>query len=147
MRTILQRVSHGSVSVDGQRVAEIGPGLVILVGVGKGDGDRQEQADWLAEKIANLRIFEDDAGKMNRSVLETGGSALVVSQFTLYANTEKGRRPSFIDAALPDQAEPLIAYFAKRLQFYGVPVQTGVFRAEMLVEIHNDGPVTIVLER
>ncbi|OGO44817.1 MAG: D-tyrosyl-tRNA(Tyr) deacylase [Chloroflexi bacterium RBG_16_63_12] len=145
MRTVIQRVSHGSVSVDGKRVSEIGPGLVILVGVGKGDGEAQ--ADWLAEKIANLRIFEDEAGKMNRSVLEAGGSALVVSQFTLYANTEKGRRPSFIEAALPEEAEPLVAYFAKRLQFHGVPVQTGIFRADMLVEIHNDGPVTILLER
>jgi D-tyrosyl-tRNA(Tyr) deacylase len=145
MRTVLQRVSRGSVTVNSQRVSEIGPGLVILVGVGKGDGEAQ--ADWLAEKIVNLRIFEDEAGKMNRSVLETGGSALVVSQFTLYANTEKGRRPSFIEAALPEEAEPLITYFAKRLQFYGVPVQTGVFRADMLVEIHNDGPVTIMLER
>jgi D-tyrosyl-tRNA(Tyr) deacylase len=131
--------------VGGERVAEIGHGLVILVGVGK--GDTEAQADWLAEKIANLRIFEDEAGKMNRSVLEAGGSALVVSQFTLYADTQKGRRPSFIDAALPNQAEPLVAYFGRRLVFHGVPVQTGVFRANMLVEIHNDGPVTIVLER
>jgi D-tyrosyl-tRNA(Tyr) deacylase len=145
MKTVIQRVSRGSVTVDGNRVSEIGPGLVILVGVGKGDGEAQ--ADWLAEKIANLRIFEDEAGKMNRSVLEAGGSALVVSQFTLYANTEKGRRPSFIEAALPEEAEPLVAHLAKRLQFHGVPVQTGVFRANMLVEIHNDGPVTIVLER
>jgi D-aminoacyl-tRNA deacylase len=145
MRTVIQRVSRGSVTVDGKRVSEIGPGLVILVGVGKGDAEAQ--ADWLAEKIANLRIFEDEAGKMNRSVLEAGGSALVVSQFTLYANTEKGRRPSFIEAALPEEAEPLVAHFGKRLQFYGVPVQTGIFRAVMLVEIHNDGPVTIVLER
>jgi D-tyrosyl-tRNA(Tyr) deacylase len=118
---------------------------MILVGVGKGDGEAQ--ADWLAEKTANLRIFEDEAGKMNRSVLEAGGSALVVSQFTLCANTEKGRRPSFIEAALPEQAEPLVAHFARRLQFYGVPVQTGIFRADMLVEIHNDGPVTILLNR
>ena len=145
MRTLIQRVTHGSVSVDGKRISEIGPGLVILVGVGKGDAEAQ--ADWLAEKIANLRIFEDEAGKMNRSVIEAGGSALVVSQFTLYANTEKGRRPSFIEAALPEEAEPLVAFFAKRLQFHGVPVQTGIFRAVMLVEIHNDGPVTIILER
>jgi len=145
MRAVVQRVSRGSVTVGGQRVAEIGSGLVILVGVGHTDSE--EQADWLAEKIANLRIFEDEAGKMNRSVLETSGSVIVASQFTLYANTEKGRRPSFIDAAPPDKAEPLITYFGKRLQFHGVPVQTGVFRAEMLVEIHNDGPVTILLER
>jgi len=145
VRTVIQRVARGSVTVEGKGVGEIGPGLVVLVGAGKGDSETK--ADWLAEKIANLRIFEDDAGKMNRSLLETGGSALVVSQFTLYANAEKGRRPSFIDAALPDEAEPLITYFAKRLQFYGVAVQTGLFRAHMQVEIHNDGPVTIVLER
>jgi D-tyrosyl-tRNA(Tyr) deacylase len=146
MRAVVQRVKRGAVTVGGERVAEIGPGLVVLVGVGK--GDTEAQADWLAEKIANLRIFEDDAGKMNRSLLELqGGSALVVSQFTLYADSQKGRRPSFIDAALPDQAEPLVAYFGRRLVFHGVPVQTGVFRANMLVEIHNDGPVTILLER
>jgi len=145
MRTVIQRVTRGAVSTEGRLVSEIGRGLVILAGVGK--ADEEAQADWLAEKIANLRIFEDEAGKMNRSVLDVGGSALVVSQFTLYADAQKGRRPSFIDAALPDQAEPLVAYFAKRLQFYGVPVQTGVFRAHMVVEIHNDGPVTIVLER
>ncbi|MEK7328007.1 MAG: D-aminoacyl-tRNA deacylase, partial [Chloroflexota bacterium] len=114
---------------------------------GVGRGDTQEQTDWLAEKIANLRIFEDEAGKMNRSVLEVGGSAIVVSQFTLYADAQRGRRPSFIDAAPPSEAEPLVEYFAKRLQFYGVPVQTGVFRAMMLVEILNDGPVTIILEK
>lgn len=145
MRLLVQRVTKGSVTIDEQRVSEIGAGLVILVGVGK--GDTQEQADWLAEKVANLRIFEDEAGKMNKSVLETGGSALVVSQFTLYANAEKGRRPSFIEAALPNEAEPLVTHFTKRLQFYGVPVQTGVFRADMLVEIHNNGPVTIWLEK
>jgi len=142
---VVQRVSHGSVTVEGQRVAEIGPGLVILLGVGQGDGEAQ--ADWLAEKVANLRLFEDDAGKMNRSVLEVGGSAIVVSQFTLYANTQKGRRQAFIAAAPPEVAEPLVDYFAKRLQLHGVPTQTGVFRAHMRVEIHNDGPVTIVLER
>ncbi len=145
MRLILQRVTKGSVMVEGKCVAEIGLGLVILVGVGR--NDTQAQADWLAEKAANLRIFEDEAGKMNRSVLEAGGSALVVSQFTLYANAERGRRPSFIDAAPPDEAEPLVTYFAKRLQFYGAPTQTGVFRAHMLVEIHNAGPVTICLEK
>lgn len=142
---MVQRVKQGSVTVEGRRVAEIGPGLVILVGVKAGDG--AAQADWLAEKCAHLRIFEDEAGKLNRSVLETGGSALVVSQFTLYANAEKGRRPSFIEAAPPEQAEPLVARFAERLQALGVPTQTGRFRAEMLVEIHNDGPVTILLEK
>ncbi len=145
MRTVVQRVSSGSVTVHGKRVGEVGPGLVILVGVGIGDTDAQ--ADWLAEKIANLRIFEDEAGKMNRSVLEAGGGALVVSQFTLYGDAQKGRRPSFLDAALPQEAEPLVTYFARRLAFYGVPVQSGVFGAHMLVEINNDGPVTIILER
>jgi D-aminoacyl-tRNA deacylase len=141
----VQRVSSGSVTVNGQRVGEVGLGLVILVGVGKGDTDAQ--ADWLAEKIANLRIFEDEAGKMNRSVLEAGGGALVVSQFTLYGDAQKGRRPSFLDAALPQEAEPLVNYFGQRLVFYGVPVQRGMFGAHMLVEINNDGPVTIILDR
>lgn len=145
MRLLIQRVKRGSVTVAGKLISQIGPGLVILVGVGK--GDTTEQADWLAEKTANLRIFEDEAGKMNRAVLAAGGSALVVSQFTLYANTEKGRRPSFIEAALPEEAEPLITYYTKRLQFYGLAVQTGIFRADMLVEIQNDGPVTIWLEK
>lgn len=145
MRAIIQRVTRGSVTVNGQRVAEIGPGLVVLVGVGQ--TDTRAQAEWMAEKIANLRLFEDAAGKMNRSVLETGGAAIVVSQFTLYGNAEKGRRPSFIEAAAPEHAEPLVAYCAEKLKSLGVPVQTGVFRAEMLVEIHNDGPVTIVLEK
>ncbi len=126
-------------------MAEIGRGLVVLAGVGRGDGE--SQADWLAEKIANLRIFEDEAGKMNCSVLEIGGSVLVVSQFTLYADAQKGRRPAFVDAAPPTEAEPLLEYFVKRLAFYGVATQTGVFRAHMQVEIHNDGPVTILLER
>lgn len=145
MRVVVQRVKQGSVTVGGRRVAEIGPGLVILVGVKAGDS--AAQADWLAEKCAHLRIFEDEAGKLNRSLLETGGSALVVSQFTLYANAEKGRRPSFIEAAPPEQAEPLVARFAAQLRALGIPTQTGQFRAEMLVEIHNDGPVTILLEK
>jgi D-tyrosyl-tRNA(Tyr) deacylase len=144
MRTVIQRVSRGSVTVDDKVVGQVGLGLVILVGVGRADGEAQ--ADWLAEKIANLRIFEDEAGKMNHSVLEAGGGALVVSQFTLYADTQKGRRPSFIDAALPAVAEPLVTYFGQRLAFYGVPVQRGVFGAHMQVELVNDGPVTIILE-
>lgn len=145
MRILLQRVTHGAVSVNGQTVSDIGNGLVLLVGVGHGDG--QLQADWLAEKVANLRIFEDEAGKMNRSVLEVGGSALVVSQFTLYADTQKGRRPAFTEAAPPEAAEPLIDYFAGKLRALGLPTQTGVFRAHMRVEIHNDGPVTLLLEK
>jgi D-aminoacyl-tRNA deacylase len=145
MRAVVQRVSYGSVTVDGQRVAEIGAGLVVLAGVGRDDGE--PQADWLAEKIAHLRIFVDEAGKMNRSVLEIDGGVLVVSQFTLYADAQKGRRPAFIGAARPSEAEPLLDYFVKRLAFYGVRTQTGVFRAHMQVEIHNDGPVTILLEK
>ena len=145
MRLVIQRVQRGSVSVAGDQIAAVGPGLVVLAGVRA--GDTAEQADWLAEKTANLRIFEDDQGKMNRSVLERGGSVLVVSQFTLYANAEKGRRPSFIEAAPPEQAEPLVARYAERLRALGLPVQTGRFRAEMRVEILNDGPVTILLER
>ncbi|MCC7359454.1 MAG: D-tyrosyl-tRNA(Tyr) deacylase [Anaerolineales bacterium] len=145
MRLVVQRVSRASVTVARERVAEIGPGLVILVGVGPADGP--PQADWLAEKTAHLRIFEDAAGKLNRSLLEAGGSALVVSQFTLYADAQKGRRPSFIGAAPPEQAEPLVARYAEALRALGVPVQTGVFRANMQVEILNDGPVTILLER
>jgi D-aminoacyl-tRNA deacylase len=116
-----------------------------LLGVGHGDGE--PQALWLAEKIANLRIFEDEAGKMNLSVLDSGGEVIVVSQFTLYADAQKGRRPSFTDAALPDVAAPLVARFADLLRAQGLSVQTGVFGAEMLVEIFNDGPVTIWLER
>ena len=145
MRVVLQRVSHGRVTVAGRVAAEIGRGAVLLVGVGHGDGD--QQIEYLVEKIANLRIFEDEAGKMNLSLLDVGGAALVVSQFTLYADTRKGRRPSFTDAALPEAASPLVDRFAERLSRLGVPVQTGEFGAHMLVEIHNDGPVTIVLER
>jgi len=145
MRLVIQRAARGSVSVAGARVAEIGAGLVVLVGVGPNDGPAQ--ADWLAEKTAHLRIFEDEAGKLNRSVLEAGGSVLVVSQFTLYADVQKGRRPSFTGAAAPEQAEPLVAHYAQALAALGVPVQTGVFRTHMQVELVNDGPVTILLER
>ena len=144
MRVVLQRVSQGRVSVNGQTVAEIGPGLVLLVGVGPGDGETQ--ARQLAEKIANLRIFEDGAGKMNLSILDAGGAALVVSQFTLYADTRKGRRPSFTTAAAPELARPLVERFAVLLSELGVPAHTGQFGAHMLVEIANDGPVTIWLE-
>jgi len=145
MRALVQRVSYGKVLVEGQTVSEISHGLVILLGVGHGDGE--SQASWLAEKIANLRIFEDAEGKMNLSVQDVGGSALVVSQFTLYADSQKGRRPSFVDAALPDVAEPLVEKFAEMIRQQGVPAGVGIFGAHMLVEIHNDGPVTIWLER
>jgi D-tyrosyl-tRNA(Tyr) deacylase len=144
MRTVLQRVSSAAVSVEGQIVGQIGRGLVILVGVGYGDGE--EQAAWLARKISGLRIFEDQAGKFNLSLLDVEGSALVISQFTLYADTRKGRRPAFVAAATPDVAEPLITRFCALLRGYGMPVQTGVFGAHMLVEINNDGPVTVILD-
>lgn len=145
MRVVLQRVKHGRVSVKEEVLAEIGPGLVILVGIGPQDGE--EQARFLAGKIAQLRIFEDQDGKMNRSLLDIGGGAIVVSQFTLYADTRKGRRPSFTDAAPPQIAQPLVERFASFLNDMGVPTQTGQFGAHMLVEIANDGPVTIILER
>lgn len=145
MRVLLQRVSTGKVIIDNHEVAKIGPGFVLLVGIGPQDGE--EQARYLAEKIANLRIFEDDQGKMNRSIQETGGQVLVVSQFTLYADTRKGRRPSFIDAAPPELADPLVNYFAEQLQKQGIQTQQGIFGAHMQVEIINDGPVTIMLER
>jgi len=145
MRALLQRVSSGKVSVDDRTIAQIGGGLVILLGIGRGDGE--EQAAYLAEKIANLRIFEDEGGKTNLSVLDVDGDAIVVSQFTLYADTHKGRRPSFVYAADPAIAEPLVERFAELLRGHGVPTQTGQFGAHMLVEIHNDGPVTIWLEK
>lgn len=145
MRAVIQRVSHGRVSVEGQVLGEIGLGLVILLGAGHGDG--QAEVDHLADKIANLRIFADAEGKTNLSVLDVSGEALVISQFTLYADCRKGRRPSFIRAALPDVAAPLVEAFAARLRQAGIRrVETGEFGAVMLVEIHNDGPFTIVLD-
>lgn len=145
MRVVIQRVKHGRVSVDGQPVAEIGPGTIILLGIAPDDGE--EQARYLIEKIATLRIFEDEAGKMNLSLLDVGGEAIVVSQFTLYADTHKGRRPSFTSAAAPEVASPLVERFADLLRQKGVPTQLGEFGAHMLVEIANDGPVTIWMER
>jgi len=145
MRALLQRVSKASVTVDGQTISSIEKGLLILLGVGHGDG--VEQANYLAEKTANLRVFEDDQGKTNLSILDVKGEAIVVSQFTLYADTRKGRRPSFIDAALPEVAAPLVGRFVDLLRGQGVPTQAGRFGAHMEVEIHNDGPVTIWLEK
>jgi D-tyrosyl-tRNA(Tyr) deacylase len=145
MRALLQRVSKAAVTVDDKLISQIGKGLVVLLGVGHGDGD--EQVAFLVEKVANLRIFEDERGKTNLSILDVKGEALVVSQFTLYADSRKGRRPSFIDAALPEVAEPLVNLFAELLRARGIPTQTGQFGAHMLVEIHNDGPVTIWLEK
>jgi D-aminoacyl-tRNA deacylase len=145
MRALLQRVSKASVIVDEQTISTIGNGLLILLGVGHGDGE--EHAKFLADKIANLRVFEDEQGKTNLSILDVKGEAIVVSQFTLYADTRKGRRPSFTDAALPELAEPLVKRFVELLRGYGVPIQTGKFGAHMQVEIHNNGPVTIWLEK
>lgn len=145
MRALLQRVSRASVAVDDRAVGSIGRGFVILLGVTHDDGP--SQADWLANKIAGLRLFEDEAGKMNLSLADVGGQVLVVSQFTLYGDARKGRRPSFTDAARPEQAEPLVDHFAESLRGHGLTVETGVFGAMMDVEIHNDGPVTMMLER
>ena len=145
MRALIQRVKWGRVTVADHSTAEIGPGLVILLGIGPGDGD--EQVKYLVDKIANLRVFEDQDGKINRSLLDVSGEALVVSQFTLYADTRKGRRPSFTGAAPPDIAAPIIEQFAALLESKGVPTQKGEFGAHMLVEIANDGPVTIWIER
>lgn len=141
MRVLLQRVSRASVTVDGATVARIGPGMLLLVGVR--DGDDEQVAEALARKLAVLRVFPDDEGRMNRSVLDTGGEALVVSQFTLYADTRKGRRPSYVHAARPETAEPLIEYFSAQLREAGVPTQSGQFGANMQVDLVNDGPVTI----
>jgi len=145
LRLVIQRVTQAGVSVDGKIVGQCGHGLCILVGVRSGDGEAE--AKWLASKAAGLRIFEDDQGKMNLSVLDIEGNALVISQFTLYGDTRKGRRPSFVHAAQPDIAEPLVTKFVEFLRAAGVPVETGVFGAMMLVEIHNDGPVTIIVEK
>ena len=145
MKVLIQRVSQGSVTVDGEVVGEIGPGFVLLVGVTHDDGE--EEAAWLARKVAGIRLFEDDAGKMNLALSDVGGQVLVVSQFTLYGDASKGRRPSIIDAARPEQAEPLVDYFCERLREHGLQVETGVFGASMQVQIHNDGPVTLMLER
>ncbi|MEA4931104.1 MAG: D-aminoacyl-tRNA deacylase [Anaerolineaceae bacterium] len=144
MRAILQRVTGGSVTVAGEKVAQINFGYVILLGIGP--EDTPEIARELAEKAAYLRVFEDDAGKMNRSLLDVNGEAIVVSQFTLYADTSRGRRPSFINAAKPELAEPLVEVFIARLREFGISTQQGVFGAHMVVDIRNDGPVTILLE-
>ncbi len=145
MRALLQRVSQASVTVDGRVVGQIGPGFVVLLGVTHADGITQ--ADWLANKIAGLRVFEDADGKMNAALADVDGALLVVSQFTLYGDARKGRRPSFTLAARPEQAEPLVDHFVQNLRSRGFTVATGVFGANMDVKIHNDGPVTLMLER
>ena len=144
MRAVIQRVSRAAVEVEKRVVGSTGPGLMILLGVGRGDG--QEQATWLAKKIAGLRIFEDDQQKMNLSVVDVKGTALVVSQFTLYGNCKKGRRPSFVDAAPPDEADHLYQLFCRELRGEGCPVQTGQFQTTMSVSLVNEGPVTLVLD-
>lgn len=145
MRAVVQRVTQASVTVDAQVVGAIDGGLLVLLGVGA--GDTAQEAQWLAHKVANLRIFSDAEGKMNRSVQDTGGAVLVVSQFTLYGDTRRGFRPSFVHAALPEIAEPLVEAFIAGVRAEGVPVATGVFRADMQVALVNDGPVTILLEK
>jgi D-tyrosyl-tRNA(Tyr) deacylase len=145
MRVVLQRVSRAKVTVDGRMAGEIGRGLLLLTGFT--DGDTEDALAWMADKVVGLRIFPDDEGKMNRSVEEIGGGLLVVSQFTLYGDTRKGRRPSFIDAARPEVAIPLYERFLQMLRATGRPVQTGEFGAMMDVELVNDGPVTLILER
>ena len=144
MRAILQRVSEAGVQVDGETVGEIGQGLLVLLGVAK--SDTAEQARWLADKIVSLRIFNDDEGKMNRDVAEVGGGILVVSQFTLYGDCSKGRRPSFIDAAPPETAIPLYEAFINAVKAHGIPTATGRFGAMMQVSLINDGPVTLILD-
>jgi len=144
MRTVIQRVRQASVSVEGETVGAISTGLMILIGVTH--TDTEDDARWLAQKIATLRIFEDDAGKFNLSVIDIHASALVVSQFTLYADARRGRRPDFIDAARPEIAEPLVNRFVELLREQGLRVETGKFQARMLVQISNDGPVTLVLD-
>jgi D-aminoacyl-tRNA deacylase len=145
MRALIQRVTSGKVTVEGKTVAKIDHGLVILLGIGQ--GDTELQARFLAEKIAFLRIFEDSDSKFNLSLLEVKGAAIVISQFTLYSDARKGRRPSFSEAARPLDAAPLVEKFTEFLRAQGAPVQTGIFGAHMLVEIENDGPVTIWLEK
>ena len=144
MRAVLQRVTSASVAVDGEVVGAIGPGLLVLLGVGRGDGEAE--ADLLARKTAGLGIFADPESKFNISLLDTGGAALVVSQFTLYADTRRGRRPGFTEAAPPEAAAPLVERFAAALDGMGVPVAIGRFGAHMHVQLLNDGPVTVILD-
>lgn len=144
MRLLIQRVLEASVTVDGKNVGAIGPGMLALLGVGK--GDTEVQVAWAADKLLGLRFFEDEAGKMNRSILETRGGILLASQFTLYADTRKGRRPSFIDAAPPEEARRLYALCTAKLRESGLQVETGIFAADMKVALVNDGPVTLWLD-
>ncbi len=144
MKALLQRVSQASVSIGGEVVGRIGPGLVVLVGIAGGDGEKE--IDYLVNKTVNLRIFPDEEGRFNLSALEIGGELLLVSQFTLLADTRKGRRPSFVDAAPPQEAESLFARFVAAARATGLKVETGRFQEHMMVQIQNDGPVTIMLD-
>jgi D-tyrosyl-tRNA(Tyr) deacylase len=144
MKAVIQRVSQASVEIEHQVVGSISKGMVVLVGISK--ADNETDADYLVNKISSLRIFEDSEGKMNLSLADIEGKVLVISQFTLFANTRKGRRPSFIDAALPEQAIPLYEYFIRRLKAENIPVEQGRFGAMMLVRINNEGPVTIIID-
>ena len=145
MKAVIQRVTSASVIVEGYIVGQIGPGILILLGIEKGDAEGQ--ADWLTEKICGLRMFSDNAGKMNLSVKDISGSLLVVSQFTLAGNCAKGKRPSFDTAAPPDEGKRLYEYFVSAAKKSGLPVATGIFQADMQVSLVNDGPVTFILER
>ena len=144
MRALVQRVRKGSVTIENKLNGSIGQGLIILLGITHKDAEKD--ADFVADKCVDLRIFEDENGKMNKSLEDVGGSILLISQFTLYAATRKGRRPSFDEAARPEHAKPLYEYFIRRLRSRGINVETGIFGAEMQVEIHNDGPVTMMVE-
>lgn len=145
MKALLQRVSKARVTVRGEEVGSIGRGFVVLLGVTHSDG--QAEATWLANKVLGLRLFEDAEGKMNLALQDVAGAVLIVPQFTLYGDARKGRRPSFIDAARPEKARPLVDHFTRELRQNGLEVETGVFGEVMIVEIHNDGPVTLMLER
>lgn len=145
MKLVIQRVTQAKVEVENQLVGSIGPGLLILIGVTT--QDTEEQSQWLANKVVNLRIFEDDRGKFNRSLLETCGQALIVSQFTLYGDCSAGRRPSFTEAAPPELAEKLYLHFVEEVRKLGAPVETGRFGAKMAVSLQNDGPVILLIER
>ncbi len=144
MRAVVQRVTEASVTVENKKVGAIEKGMTVLLGVE--DGDSEKDADYIADKVAGLRIFDDEAGVMNLSALDVGGEILSISQFTLLADARKGKRPSYIKAARPEEARKLYEYFNKRLEEKGLKVEKGIFQAEMLVEIHNDGPVTILLD-
>ena len=144
MRAVVQRVTEGSVSVENKVVGQIGAGMVILLGVE--DGDTEKDADYIADKVAGLRIFDDENGVMNISIMDTGGEILSISQFTLLADARKGKRPSYIKAARPEEANKLYEYFNEKLEDKGIHVETGIFQTDMLVKINNDGPVTILLD-